>query len=127
MAGARSGPLRGLLVPLGPTEIEPDRGHLSEKCDRNVTSSFGAHLRMAGCSLAGIADLLGHKDLATNADLREGPVQEHLRTVVGKLSGLISDDVSLKAIPRAGSIRSCWKPTTWQNRKKEWRRELESN
>jgi len=31
----------------------------------SLRHSFGAHLRMAGVSLADIADLMGHKDLAT--------------------------------------------------------------
>src|SRR5437868_7786625 len=50
--------------------------------------SFGAHLRMAGVSLADIADLLGHKDLATT-QIYAKVQQEHLRTVVGKLTGLV--------------------------------------
>lgn len=47
--------------------------------------SFGAHLRMAGVSLADIADLLGHKDLATT-QIYAKVHQEHLRTVVAKLA-----------------------------------------
>ena len=50
--------------------------------------SFGAHLRMAGVSLADIADLLGHKDLATT-QICAKVQQEHLRTVIGKLTGLL--------------------------------------
>jgi integrase len=50
--------------------------------------SFGAHLRMAGVSLADIADLLGHKDLATTQTYAKVQ-QEHLRSVVGKLTGLL--------------------------------------
>ena len=72
--------------------------------------SFGAHLRMAGCSLADIADLLGHKDLATT-QIYAKVQQEHLRTVVGKLSGLIQtmchSNASLMAILREAKIRSC--------------------
>jgi integrase len=63
--------------------------------------SFGAHLRMAGVSLADIADLLGHKDLATT-QIYAKVQQEHLRTVVGKLTGLLpaakSTDASLKRV-----------------------------
>jgi site-specific recombinase XerD len=50
--------------------------------------SFGAHLRMAGASLADIADLLGHKDLATT-QIYAKVQQEHLRSVVSKLSPLV--------------------------------------
>ena len=59
--------------------------------------SFGAHLRMAGYNLADIADLLGHKDLATT-QIYAKVQQEHLRSVVGKLSGLIPSDASLKRV-----------------------------
>ena len=40
---------------------------------------------MAGISLADIADLLGHKDLATT-QIYAKVQQEHLRTVLGKLT-----------------------------------------
>lgn len=50
--------------------------------------SFGAHLRMAGVSLADIADLLGHKDLATT-QIYAKVQQEHLRQVIAKLSPLV--------------------------------------
>ena len=63
--------------------------------------SFGAHLRMAGVSLADIADLLGHKDLATT-QIYAKVQQKHLRTVVGKLTGLVplaeNDDLSHKPV-----------------------------
>jgi site-specific recombinase XerD len=49
--------------------------------------SFGAHLRMAGASLADIGDLLGHKDLATT-QIYAKVQQEHLRAVIGKLTPL---------------------------------------
>ena len=67
--------------------------------------SFGAHLRMAGVSLADIADLLGHKDLATT-QIYAKVQQEHLRTVIGKLTGLVpaaakSSDASLKRVTQA--------------------------
>lgn len=50
--------------------------------------SFGAHLRMAGASLADIADLLGHRDLATT-QIYAKVQQEHLRQVIAKLTPLI--------------------------------------
>lgn len=63
--------------------------------------SFGAHLRMAGVSLADIADLLGHKDLSTT-QIYAKVQQEHLRSVVGKLTGLLpgaeKGDASLKRV-----------------------------
>ena len=63
--------------------------------------SFGAHLRMAGVSLADIADLLGHKDLATT-QIYAKVQQEHLRAVIGKLTGLVpppeTDAASLKRV-----------------------------
>jgi integrase len=49
--------------------------------------SFGAHLRMAGVSLADIADLLGHKDLATT-QIYAKVQQEHLRKAIAKLNPL---------------------------------------
>lgn len=52
--------------------------------------SFGAHLRMAGVSLADIADLLGHKDLATT-QIYAKVLQEHLRAAVGKLTPLVRE------------------------------------
>jgi integrase/recombinase XerC/integrase/recombinase XerD len=52
--------------------------------------SFGAHLRMAGVSLADIGDLLGHKDLATT-QIYAKVQQEHLRTMVSKLNPLVGE------------------------------------
>jgi integrase/recombinase XerD len=52
--------------------------------------SFGAHLRMAGVNLADIADLLGHKDLATT-QIYAKVQQEHLRTVIAKLAPVVGD------------------------------------
>ena len=49
--------------------------------------SFGAHLRMAGASLADIGDLLGHKDLATT-QIYAKVQQEHLKSVISKLQPL---------------------------------------
>ncbi len=51
--------------------------------------SFGAHLRMAGVSLADIADLLGHKDLATT-QIYAKVHQEHLRSVIAKLAPVVT-------------------------------------
>jgi len=53
--------------------------------------SFGAHLRMAGVSLADIGDLLGHRDLATT-QIYAKVQQEHLRNAVSKLTPLVTDD-----------------------------------
>ena len=55
--------------------------------------SFGTHLRMAGASLADIADLLGHKDLATT-QIYAKVQQEHLRGVIAKLTPLVGEDGS---------------------------------
>jgi site-specific recombinase XerD len=52
--------------------------------------SFGAHLRMAGVNLSDIADLLGHKDLATT-QIYAKVHQEHLRSVIAKLTPVIAD------------------------------------
>ena len=61
--------------------------------------SFGAHLRMAGVSLADISDLLGHKDLATT-QIYAKVQQEHLRTVISKLTPLIGDVGATEEPPR---------------------------
>src|SRR5205823_5257853 len=61
--------------------------------------SFGAHLRMAGASLADIADLLGHKDLATT-QIYAKVQQDHLRTVIAKLTPVVAGtSTSLKQLP----------------------------
>jgi site-specific recombinase XerD len=61
--------------------------------------SFGAHLRMAGVNLADIAELMGHKDLATTS-IYAKVQQEHLRAVIAKLGPLVplSHDVSIKCV-----------------------------
>ncbi len=64
--------------------------------------SFGAHLRMAGVSLADIADLLGHKDLATT-QIYAKVQQEHLRQAVSKLAPLVGDPPL--ALPAASATR----------------------
>ncbi len=50
-------------------------------------------------SLADIADLMGHKDLATT-QIYAKVEQEHLRAVVTKLTPLISHEVSAKSATR---------------------------
>jgi integrase/recombinase XerD len=50
--------------------------------------SFGAHLRMAGVPLAEIADLMGHRDLATTQIYAKVQI-EHLREAVSRLSPLV--------------------------------------
>ena len=74
----------------------------------SLRHSFGAHLRMAGVNLADIADLLGHKDLATT-QIYAKVLQDHLRQVVSKLSPLASpetapelDEMSLKNVTQPG-------------------------
>ncbi|MGB6993827.1 MAG: tyrosine-type recombinase/integrase [Thermoanaerobaculia bacterium] len=52
--------------------------------------SFGAHLRMQGVRLADIADLMGHKDLATTQIYAKVQI-EHLRTAVERLGPLVTD------------------------------------
>lgn len=56
----------------------------------SLRHSFGAHLRMAGVSLADIADLMGHKDLATT-QIYAKVHQQHLRTAVGKLAPIAAE------------------------------------
>ena len=58
--------------------------------------SFGAHLRMAGVPLANIADLMGHRDLATTQIYAKVEIG-HLREAVSRLSPLLSD-VSLQCV-----------------------------
>lgn len=52
--------------------------------------SFGAHLRMAGVNLADIADLMGHKDLATT-QIYAKVEAEHLRSVIARLAPVVVD------------------------------------
>jgi integrase-like protein len=65
----------------------------------SLRHSFGAHLRMAGVSRADIADLMGHKDLATT-QIYAKVEQQHLRSVVTKLTALVPTDASLKCVTR---------------------------
>ena len=87
--------------------------------------SFGAHLRMAGANLADIADLFGHKDLATT-QIYAKVQQEHLRSVVGKLTGLVPvsrSDASLKCVTQGdqqeSQDRKLLPSETLEERKKE--------
>ena len=65
----------------------------------SLRHSFGAHLRMAGVSLADIADLLGHKDLATT-QIYAKVHQEHLRKAIGKLGSITTELPPRDASPR---------------------------
>lgn len=60
--------------------------------------SFGAHLRMAGVSLADIADLMGHKDLATT-QIYAKVHQEHLRAAVTRITPLTDGLTSITPAP----------------------------
>ena len=55
---------------------------------------------MAGVSLADIADLLGHKDLATT-QIYAKVHQEHLRTAIAKLGAITTELPSGDASPRS--------------------------
>lgn len=65
--------------------------------------SFGAHLRMAGVNLSDIADLLGHKDLATT-QIYAKVQQDHLRSVISRLAPIVVDSTTpSKALPESSS------------------------
>jgi hypothetical protein len=63
---------------------------------------------MAGVSLADIADLMGHMDLATT-QIYAKVEQQHLRAVVSKLTPLIPEQVALKSGSR-GDLEEKQKP-----------------
>lgn len=67
------------------------RASIKEATVHALRHSFGAHLRMAGVSLADIADLLGHQDLATT-QIYAKVQQEHLRKVISKLGALVDTE-----------------------------------
>jgi site-specific recombinase XerD len=67
------------------------RAGIASKTVHALRHSFGAHLRMAGVSLADIADLLGHKDLATT-QIYAKVHQAHLREAVGRLAGVVDEN-----------------------------------
>ena len=71
--------------------------------------SFGAHLRMAGVSLADIADLLGHRDLATT-QIYAKVHQEHLRTAIAKLTPVVTDTTTIPA--QSATLESESRPST---------------
>jgi integrase len=52
---------------------------------------------MAGTSRADIADLMGHEDLGTT-QIYAQVQQKHLRTVISKLSGLVSNTVPPESV-----------------------------
>lgn len=62
--------------------------------------SFGSHLRMAGVPLANIADLMGHRDLATT-QIYAKVEMANLREAVSRLSPLVP--VSLKSVTRGAN------------------------
>jgi integrase/recombinase XerD len=67
--------------------------------------SFGAHLRMAGVNLSDIADLLGHKDLATT-QIYAKVQQEHLRSVIAKLTPVVaSAGTALRQLPAEPEVQ----------------------
>ncbi|MCI0421974.1 MAG: tyrosine-type recombinase/integrase, partial [Acidobacteria bacterium] len=70
----------------------------------SLRHSFGAHLRMAGVSMADIADLMGHKDLATT-QIYAKVEQQYLRAVVNKLTPLIPDRVHSKVALRRKKLK----------------------
>jgi site-specific recombinase XerD len=71
--------------------------------------SFGAHLRMAGVSLADIGDLLGHKDLATT-QIYAKVHQQHLREVISKLSSVVDTDSVNRRLLESGPSTSSTAP-----------------
>ena len=70
----------------------------------SLRHSFGAHLRMAGVSLADIADLMGYKNLATT-QIYAKVEQEHLRSVASKLTPLVPIEVSPESVTRGTNPR----------------------
>lgn len=66
--------------------------------------SFGAHLRMAGVNLSDIADLMGHKDLATT-QIYAKVHQEHLRSVISKIAPIVTDATESPPKPIASGTK----------------------
>lgn len=75
------------------------RARIREATLHSLRHSFCAHLRMTGVSLADIADLMGHEDLATT-QIYAKVEQEHLRSVVNKLTPLVPPEVSPESVTR---------------------------
>ena len=80
------------------------RAGIREATLHSLRHSFGAHLRMAGVSLADIADLMGHKDLATT-QIYAKVEQQHLRSVINKLTPLVALEVSPESVTRRTNPR----------------------
>jgi len=80
------------------------RAGIREATLHSLRHSFGAHLRMAGVSLADIADLMGHKDLATT-QIYAKVEQQHLRSVINKLTPLVPLEVSPESVTRRTNPR----------------------
>jgi len=57
---------------------------------------------MAGVSLADIADLMGHKDLATT-QIYAKVEQQHLRAVIEKLTPLVPINVSPECVTQGAN------------------------
>ena len=81
------------------------RAGIREATLHSLRHSFGAHLRMAGVSLADIADLMGHKDLATT-QIYAKVEQQHLRSVINKLTPLVPVEVSPESVTRGTNPRN---------------------
>jgi integrase/recombinase XerD len=71
------------------------RAGIAEATLHGLRHSFGSHLRMSGVNLADIADLMGHKDLATT-QIYAKVEQTHLRAIISRLSPLVLSDVPPK-------------------------------
>jgi len=83
------------------------RAGIKEATVHALRHSFGAHLRMAGVSLADIADLLGHQDLATT-QIYAKVQQEHLRKAISQLGPLVG-----ASIARVPSSAVPFRATSW--------------
>src|SRR5262249_54739699 len=84
------------------------RNHASRRA--RAAARVRAHARMAGVSLADVADRLGHKDWATR-QIYAKVQQEHRGTAVGQLTGLLPatakpGDASLRRVPDASGART---------------------
>jgi integrase len=73
------------------------RAGIPEASPHRMRHSVGAHLRMAGSSLADIADILGHRNLSTTK-IYAKVEQEHLRSVISKLGTVVPVNVSPKSV-----------------------------
>src|SRR5687768_9027222 len=64
-------------------------GRPASRCHRTCAPSQFLGSSPAGANLADIADLLGHKDLATT-QIYAKVQQDHLRAVIGKLAPVVA-------------------------------------